>query len=130
MSTSSKYVVNIERGETLQFDVTLLDPNDQPVDLTGYKARLHVRPYASWLGTTGTPELAFTTENGKLVLTPLEGRVTVKISSDDAEVLNADNVRKAKWAFGLEAYLDSVSPNVVLKMIKRGTINVSGTRVY
>lgn len=53
-----------------------------PWNLTGYTATMTVRPF---LGSTTTTLLA-TTENGKIVLDPLNGRATVTFTPADTTI--------------------------------------------
>jgi len=41
---SAYYDINAQQHSTLNFHVEYFDENNNPVDLTGYTARLHVRP--------------------------------------------------------------------------------------
>jgi hypothetical protein len=41
---AGKYSFVIEQGSTVDFEITYNDSNSNPVDLTDYQARMHIRP--------------------------------------------------------------------------------------
>lgn len=73
----------IEKGATFHKSITweIGDP-PAPVDLTGYTARMMIR------ATLATPPLIeLTTENGRIALVPLLGRIDLYIDAEDTETL-------------------------------------------
>lgn len=73
---SAKYNLVCEQGATFNFQFVIKN-DDTAWDLTNYSATMTVRPF---IGATTTIVTASTTD-GKIVLTPAFGRVTVTISS-------------------------------------------------
>lgn len=55
-----------------------------PKDITGYKARMHIRKTL----TADPPLLTLTTENGRITLTGTEGRIRVSITAADSADLD------------------------------------------
>lgn len=51
---AGKYNFNIEQGATVDFEIAYTDSNNDPIDLTGYNARMQLRPSA------GSPTLYLT----------------------------------------------------------------------
>jgi len=88
---AAKKNLTIEQGATWRDSYTLLQPapvgtpiaDMLPIDLTGYSAKMQVRPdYAS---TTVLVEL--TTENDGITITPASGKIDLYISDADTAVL-------------------------------------------
>lgn len=73
------YNFEIEQGTSLNKSVVWKDSNGVPVPLTGYTARMQIRE------TIDSDEvlLELSTTNSKLVLTPAEGKVTLKFDPAD-----------------------------------------------
>lgn len=44
--SAGRYPILIEQGATLDFEIQYKDSNNEPVDLTGYGARMQIRPSA------------------------------------------------------------------------------------
>ena len=42
--SAGKYSFTIEQGATLDFELAYKDSSDNPIDLTGYQARMQIRP--------------------------------------------------------------------------------------
>jgi len=71
------YELNINQGSNLSLEIALKNSNGTPLNLTGYTARMQLR--ASYTAPDIIVEL--TTENGRLVITPLTGVVTLLLSA-------------------------------------------------
>lgn len=54
----------IEQGATFRHHLDYLDENEDPIDLTGYSARMHIREKID----QDSPELDLSTTNGRIVL--------------------------------------------------------------
>ena len=78
---AGKYSFVIEQGATLNFQIDWTDSDGNPIDLTGYHARMQVRPTVA----SETVIIELTTENGRITL--LDNTVTLDISADDTEAL-------------------------------------------
>lgn len=107
-----KYNITIIEGATFDLTLTWKNPDDSPVDLTGYTARLQVRPNAK---DTGTPLLEMTTENGRITLGDELGTIQLQLS--------AATVTNLAWKSG--AYdLEMVSGVIVTRLLE-GKVTVS-----
>lgn len=78
---SAAYNLVVDQATTFNFQFQVKTDN-VVWDLTNYTATMTVRPF---LGSTSTTLLA-TTENGKIVLDPLNGRATVTFSATDTTI--------------------------------------------
>lgn len=77
--------LTIEQGATFSFAVTWFASDGvTPRDLTGYTARMQVRD--SYDAVSFHVEL--TTENGRIAITPAEGKVALTISATDTAALD------------------------------------------
>lgn len=45
--SAGRYPIYIEQGTTIDFEIQYRDSNNNPVDLTGYGARMQIRPTAT-----------------------------------------------------------------------------------
>ena len=110
---AAKYKITIYQGETFSkvFTWKTGDPKN-PVDLTGYTARMQIRKkYGS-----ATTLLSLTTENGGIVLGGVTGTITLFISATDASSID--------WTSGVYD-LELVSAGGIVKRLLQGTIKVS-----
>ncbi len=108
MSTAT-YDFEIEQGTTLYKQFTW-KATGSPVDLTGYTARMQVRPSV----TSSTVLLELTTTNGGIVLGGALGTIT----------LSATAVQTAALPRGGVYDIELVNGSVVTRFI-RGTITLS-----
>lgn len=128
----------LQRGATWEDDFTYTDEDGAGVDLTGFKARLQVRTIAGRFGTTtattlllektsaaNPTELLFATSPDHDDVLCV---VRVKIPVADVELLNANNEKKTKVAFGIELFKDSETPVYVIPLCE-GTLSVRGELV-
>jgi hypothetical protein len=72
--TAAVYDITIEQGATFKLVLTWKDDAGALMDLTGYTARMQVRPS---IADTNPPLLNLTTENGAITLGGATGLVTV-----------------------------------------------------
>lgn len=80
--------IEIEQGATFNLAFIYQDELEQPINLTGMTARMQLRrQYKS-------PEyiLSLTTENNRIVIEPLEGKITLNISATDTSNLSGTGV--------------------------------------
>ena len=92
---AGKYSFTIEQGSTVDFEVVYKDSNSDPIDLTGYDARMQIRPsigsstihmtLSSSLGTCGTG-LNMNGSNG--TKPPTSGSIGVFISAASSSLLD------------------------------------------
>jgi len=110
-SISGVYNISCDQGATFSRVITWTDSARSPYNITGYTARMHVRPNV----TANTTAITLTTENGRIALGGTAGTVTLTIAATDTANLTA----------GLYVYdLELVSSaNVVTRLIE-GNFNV------
>lgn len=98
--------------------IFVLKKKDTPLDLTGYKAAMQVRLAAHTLEPTDT----LTSENGRLVIVPTEGKITAKFPHSVTETF-----KPGYLVYDLEIQNSSGE----IKRIVEGRIHVSAevTRV-
>lgn len=125
MSLPGSHSFTIQRGSTFTRRFRRkYEQTGEPTDLTGYKARMQVRSLAGKTGTStsATLLLELTDGNGIAVTDPENGEVTLSLTSAQTLALGADNA-KAKLAYGIELYKDSVSPEEVLPLLQ-GSLSI------
>lgn len=79
--------ITIEQGATFNPVLTWKDQAGALIDLTGYTARMQVRPTVD---DTGTPLLDLDTTNGKIVLGGTAGTITFAVPAVDTAALVFD----------------------------------------
>lgn len=85
----TKYPLVIWQGKTFTFHFELLDKEENPLNLTGYTARMQLRvDYDS-----EDPVFELTTENGRVTIDELAGAVDLFISAADTEDLAAGSYK-------------------------------------
>lgn len=80
---AAKIDLKIEKGATYRKIYYWKNSNLEPVDLTGYTARMQIRKSA----TSFNNFLELTTENGGITITPLEGKIELYISDTNTSAL-------------------------------------------
>jgi hypothetical protein len=79
------YDITADQGATYSVVITYEDTAGDPIDLTGYTARMQLRAsYAS-----ATAALSLTTENGRIVLGDALGTITLTVAAETMETLEA-----------------------------------------
>ena len=73
---SAKFNLVCDQATTFNFQFQILN-NETPWNLTGYTGTMTVRPF---VGATTTTVVA-STANGRMVFTPLQGRINVTLSA-------------------------------------------------
>ena len=86
-SNSNVYDILVDQGATLNRAFFLKDSAKQPLDLSGYTARMHVREFRN---SANIIEI-LTTENDQIVLDELDGRVDILLTPSETEALEAKN---------------------------------------
>lgn len=82
---AESYELNINQGANLELPFILKDESGSPLNLTGYTARMQLR--SSYTATTFALEL--TTANNRIVITPLEGKLTLTLDAATTATLPA-----------------------------------------
>lgn len=108
---AGKLDLTIEQGATFRHVLYWTDAADQPINLTGYTARMHIRDTVS----STTPLLQLTTENGRITIVGAEGKVTLFVTAADTAALT--------WITGVYD-LELVNGSEVTRLVQ-GKIRVS-----
>jgi hypothetical protein len=112
---ADKHNFTIDKGATFERVLLYTDVNDLAIDLTGFTARMQIRPY---YGKTVTYEL--TTENGAITIDALLGKITLLITAAITDDFNVGN----------EIYdLELVNGATVLRLIEGDTIITNNVTV-
>ncbi len=115
---ATKLNLKIEQGSEFSQVLYWKDANEVAIDLTGYKARMHIRS-SSYSATT---LLELTTENGRIIITPLTGKIEIKILASVTETFTWNS-----GVYDLELYVEgSPSPeNDYVYRFIQGNVSVS-----
>lgn len=106
------YDILIEQGATFQRTFVWKDSNEDPVDITGYTARMQIRRKKS----STTAEHEATTENGGITLGDTAGTVAITIAATDT----------ADFSFSKGVYdLELVDPQGVVTRLVEGGVEVN-----
>lgn len=90
-----------EQGATFSRDIYWKDERKQPVDLTGYTARMHVRSRVDASATI----VELTTVNSRIALTTATGKIALTISaSDTAGLTTGTHVYDLEMVYGSNVY--------------------------
>lgn len=81
--TAGKLDLVIEQGATFRRELIWKDAEGAPINLIGYTARMQIRERVS--ATAILTEL--TTANGRIVLTPAQGKLTLELSATLTDAL-------------------------------------------
>lgn len=110
--SAGSYDLYIEQGATLSLPIVWKDSDGNVVDLTGYTARMQVRQTVP----ATTILLSATTENGKLVIEGVDGKVTILLSAEDTTAIT--------WLTGVYD-LELISGDGVVTRLLEGSVSVS-----
>lgn len=82
---AAKYDIVCDQGATFSRELKWLDDSANPVNLTGYTARMQVRDEAD----SSTAALSLTTENSRIALGGTAGTITLLVSATDTAAVTA-----------------------------------------
>lgn len=83
--TNTSYGRNaIEQGATWDISMVFKDGDGDPVDLTGYTARMMIRKNIS----DATPQLELSTTNGRIIITAGTGGIQLLVEAEDTADLD------------------------------------------
>lgn len=107
----------IEQGATFTATITWRDVNDVPVNLTGYTARMQIRPSEA----SATVTLELTTANARITLGGSAGTISLNVTATDTALLGA-----GAYVYDLEL----ISGSAVVTRLLQGaaTIDAEVTR--
>jgi hypothetical protein len=80
---AGRYDIVCEQGATFIRELTWTDATEQPVNLTGYSARMHVRQTIK----SATTVIELTTANGRVVLYPTTGKIVMTLTAEQTAAL-------------------------------------------
>jgi hypothetical protein len=123
---AGKYNFTIEQGATVDFEIAYTDSNGDPIDLTGYNARMQLRPSAgsstlyltlsSSLGPCGTG-LNMSGSGG--LNPPTSGTIGIYISAESSSLLDFSSAQ-----YDLELASGSGNCAVVTRLLE-GSVRLS-----
>lgn len=134
--TPSSISLPVVMGSTWEDFLDYFDEDGNPVDLTGYEARMQVRDRDHLYGTTTSEslllELLSTGLEPKLFIeTPpggtVKNRTRIRVDVPDLEPLNPDNERKVVRGCAVELYIPGPVEYVIPLAV--GTVPVMGRGV-
>jgi hypothetical protein len=85
--TAGNYNITAEQGASFRRVLTWNDAANEPINLTGYTARMQIR---SDYFTPDPATISLTTENGRITLGGALGTISLYISATDMAALVAD----------------------------------------
>ena len=109
---AATYDLYVEQGATYQLDITWKQPNDTPVNLTGYTARMQFRK------NKNATEVLFsgTTSNGIITLGGTAGTIAIRIPATTTD----------DFTFGCALYdLELESAGGIVYRLVEGSVEVS-----
>lgn len=80
--------IEIEQGATFNLEFLYQDDSGTPINLTGMTARMQLRRQYN----SPDPLIILTTENGRITITPLLGKINLIINASDTEDLTGSGV--------------------------------------
>jgi len=89
MALAGQYNITLDQGATYSQLVTWKNSSGTLIDLTGWTARMQVRP----LVKSATSLIELTTENGRISLGGAAGTITLTISATDTDDLPVGTYR-------------------------------------
>jgi len=125
--SAGRYPIYIEQGTTIDFEIQYKDSTGTPVDLTGYGARMQIRPSAAsetvYLSLTSTPTAdgtGISMSGSAPYKPPTSGSLGIYIASCDSTQLNFGD---AVYDLEIFAPIDSDCPEVT--RILQGPVRLS-----
>jgi hypothetical protein len=110
-SVAGVYNITCNQGATFQRTITWTDSARDPINLTSYTARMHVRTLAN----ASTTILELTTENSRIALGGTAGTVDLTVAANTTA-----NLTPALYVYDLEV----VSAGGVVTRLIEGNFNV------
>ena len=108
---AERYDLRIDQGSDKTLTLIFKDSNKQLLDLTGYSAYMQARIHP----VVSEVALNLSTENGYIVITPLQGKMVIKFPK---ELTSA--IRATKYYYDLEP----VSEDETVRVIE-GTLTIT-----
>jgi len=108
---AERYDLRIDQGSDKTLTLIFKDSEKHLLDLTGYSAYMQARIHPA----VSEVALDLSTDNGLIIITPLEGKVVIKFPK---ELTSA--IRATKYYYDLELVSDTETVRVI-----EGTLNLS-----
>lgn len=105
------YNFTIEQGTTFSREIVWKDDQDNPIDVTGYTARMQIRSSVA----DATVLLELTSENGRITVGTTDGKFTLSITDADTTAIT--------WASGVYD-LEVIDGSSDVTRLLKGTITV------
>ena len=117
----SEWNIAINQGATWQIEVEYLDPDGDPVDLTGYEIRMQVRSTYADQDGSNTPLVDLSIGSGVTVTSAVGGTFRLTIDRDDSVALPPGN-----WVYDME--IESAGGQVTRLFYGRALVRPEVTR--
>jgi len=119
--TAGRYDIAIDQGSTFRKTITWKDSSGNEIDLTGYSARMQVRPTYSSSSTT----LNLTTANGGITLGGDAGTIELYVSATATAAIPTTSPSQFADAFVGVYDLELVAPNSDVTRLLHGDFIVN-----
>jgi hypothetical protein len=80
------YKIICDQGATFQRVFTITESNDEPMDLTGYTARMQIRPEIE----SSDVLIELTTQNGRITLGGTAGTIELNLTPQNTATIDRD----------------------------------------
>lgn len=80
--------LEIYQGANFEFTITVMDENEAPIDLSGYTAKMDIRPYPG-----GEVLLSASTSNGLITIDGVNGEVGISIDYASTNALPSGTLK-------------------------------------
>lgn len=125
--SAGRYPIYIEQGATIDFEVQYRDSNNNPVDLTGYGARMQIRPsvtsqtvYLSLTNTLNSDGTGISMSGSAPYKPPTSGSLGIYIASCTSSLLDFGEA-----VYDLEIFSPINSDCPVVTRILQGPVRLS-----
>lgn len=118
MAAPANYTFSVYQGQTWEEQLLVQNPDGTPTDLTGYKARMHVREEISSPDTI----IELGDADSTLVVTDAAaGEITLLVSAADTAALPL-NFEVQSWVYDLEIYRETPTPEYVQRILQGSVV--------
>ena len=121
--TDNKYNLTMWQGSTFSFEIVVNDSEDKPEDLTGFIARMQIRP--SYKSSTIIESLSSST--GEITIDGTNGKLSVALSAarTAAVKVNMTNGKPPRTVYVYDLEIEDSTQHIVSKILW-GDITVYG----
>ncbi len=117
---ASTYSMSLTRGSTWTESFTYTDAAGDPIDLTGFVARMQIRTLAgrTGLSTADTLVMELASDGGspRLFITPAEGKIDLVVAAADTASLSPLN-QPIRHVYELELVDTNTTPNTIIPFL-------------